>query len=100
MRVVRSVVVDCHPDDVLAYLLREGGRFEGTREPQRVVAREGDLTVTYTLEPVWTSTRLTRAETVPDGPRGLRRLRAVRRGARAGRRLRAVRLALERGAPR
>jgi hypothetical protein len=110
VRIVRTVVVDCHPDDALRHLARDGAHPEGpglgprtdvaVQPPAAVSWREADAVITYALEAVWTSTRLTRTEVRPDGPRALRRLRAARRGARAVRRLRAVRIALERGAPR
>jgi hypothetical protein len=100
MRIVRSVVVDCHIEDVSAYVAdpaNDPAWCVGSRTrvaaaaPARVTWQEAGAEVTLELEEVWTSTRVTHRE---DSDLG-----ALRRAARArevARRLRALRRALER----
>ena len=98
--IVRAVVVDCHIEDVFAYLADptrdhawcDAPRALLAREPPAWIAwREDDVEVTCELEPVWTSTRVTHREAARGGPwRRRSRRRAV------ARRLRTLKNALER----
>jgi hypothetical protein len=82
MQIVTSVVVDCHVDDVSDFLadryrIESGIRFE--------------------LEPVWTSTRVTRREErTVRAPRTLHPLLGLVARRQARRELRALKQALER----
>jgi hypothetical protein len=83
MLIVRSVVVDCHVEDVSDFLA-DRYRVESDR-------------VTFELEPVWTSTRVTRREErTVRGPRVLHPLLRLVAGRQAARELRALKQALER----
>jgi hypothetical protein len=97
MPIVREVVVDCHIDDVFAYLADpvwladERSEVRG-RPPDRIAWREHVGAVTCELEAVWTSTRVTHRDGAALGLlRGRSRARAVQR------RLRALKQELERG---
>jgi hypothetical protein len=80
MQIVNSVVVDCHAEDVSDFLA-DRYRIESDR-------------VRFELEPVWTSTRVTRLEErTVRAPRALFALLARRQAARE---LRALKQALER----
>src|SRR5919108_2485725 len=109
MQIVRSVVIDCHIEDVFDYVAdprndrewRSGDAAGLTRvdcaAPHQVTWRweaEGDaVEVSFALEPVWTSTRLTVREERPlRGPRILRQWMA---GRDLDRRLEALRRRLE-----
>jgi hypothetical protein len=83
MQIVRSVVVDCHVDDVSDFLA-DRYRIESDR-------------VRFELEPVWTSTRVTRREErTPRAPRVLHPILGLVAGRQAARELRALKQALER----
>jgi hypothetical protein len=108
---VRSVVIDCHIEDVFEYVAdpsndpawrahRPIARTECVA-PSRVAWREHDralvIEVTYELETVWTSTRVTqRHEARMRGPRVLHPWARLRLGRAAARQLRALKQALER----
>jgi uncharacterized protein YndB with AHSA1/START domain len=143
MQIVRSVVIDCHIEDVFRYVADPsndpvwcakvlaveqmegegpgaGARYEVLHRPlpfraarrmtytclaydppERIVWREDDgptvIRVTYELEPVWTSTRLTqRDEARLDAPRLLHRLVTAGIGRDVARQLRALKQVLER----
>jgi hypothetical protein len=86
MQIVTSVVVDCHVDDVSDFLA-DRYRIDSER-------------ITFELEPVWTSTRVTRREErTVRAPRTLQPLLGLVARRRARRELRALKQALER-APR
>jgi uncharacterized protein YndB with AHSA1/START domain len=110
VEVVRSVVIDCHVDDVFDYVADPGNDREWrsadsaaltclhSEPPHRIAwcwEADGDtIEVTFTLEPVWTSTRLTvRQEHRRRRARLLQRARAARD---LDRRLAALRRRLER----
>jgi uncharacterized protein YndB with AHSA1/START domain len=110
VQIVRSVVVDCHVEDVFDYLAdprndrewRRGRLTELTcvdcERPHRIAWRweaEGDVVdMSFALEPVWTSTRVTvRQERGHPGATILRKRAAARD---LGRRLEALRRRLER----
>jgi hypothetical protein len=83
MQIVTSVVVDCHVDDVSDFLAH---RYRVDSERVR-----------FELEPVWTSTRVTRREErTVRAPRALQPLLGLVARRRARRELRALRQALER----
>jgi hypothetical protein len=83
MQIVRSVVVDCHVDDVSEFLA-DRYRVESDR-------------VTFELEPVWTSTRVTRREEMNvRAPHVVQPLLRLVAGHKAARELRALKQALER----
>ena len=109
MQIVRSVVIDCHIDDVFEYVAdpRNDREWRSARPaaltrvdcipPHRIAWRweaDGDIVdVSFALEPVWTSTRLTmREERRRHGRRFLKRAAA----RDLDRRLEALRLRLER----
>jgi hypothetical protein len=97
MELVRAIVVDCHIDDVFAYVagpawLAGARTGVSAQPPRRVVWREGDVEVTCELEEVWTSTRVMHREAAARGA-----LRRLARGREVTRRLRALRQTLERG---
>jgi uncharacterized protein YndB with AHSA1/START domain len=143
MQIVRSVVIDCHIEDVFRYVADPsndpgwcakvlaveqmegagpgaGARYEVLHRPlpfraarrmtytclaydppERIVWREDDgptvIRVTYELEPVWTSTRLTqRDEARLDAPRLLHRLVTAGIGRDVARQLGALKQVLER----
>jgi uncharacterized protein YndB with AHSA1/START domain len=143
MQIVRSVVIDCHIEDVFRYVADpsndpvwcakvlavdqvEGqGPGAGARynvlhrtlpfrparrmaytcleydPPERIAWREEDgqtvIHVTYELEPVWTSTRLTQRDVARLGaPRPLHRLVRAGIGRDVARQLRALKQVLER----
>jgi hypothetical protein len=96
MPIIRAVVVDCHIEDVFAYLsgpLWLAGERTGVsgEPPDRVTWREPHGPVTCELEAVWTSTRVTHRD---DAALGVLRRRA--RGREVERRLRALKRELER----
>jgi uncharacterized protein YndB with AHSA1/START domain len=113
--IVRSVVIDCHIEDVFAYVAdprndaawrvptrsrraRHGTRTRVDSEPPRRIAwREGDghevIDVTYELESVWTSTRVTERDDVRLGV-----LRRIAMGRNVARRLSTLKRVLERRA--
>jgi hypothetical protein len=142
MQVVRSVVIDCHIDDVFRYVadpfndpawcpkvlsveqvvgegpgpgasyqvlhrpipLRPARRMAYTcvewDAPRRIAWREDDgvdlIDVTYELEPVWTSTRLTQRDEARLGaPRIMQPLFRIGLGRDVGRQLGALKLLLE-----
>lgn len=87
MQIVTSVVVDCHVDDVSDFLAHRY-RIDSER-------------IEFELEPVWTSTRVTRREELTlRAPRTLRPLLGLAARRRAVRELRALRQALERASRR
>jgi hypothetical protein len=113
MQILRSVVIDCHIEDVFDYVAdprndrewRRGRLTELTcrhsERPRRIAWRwEADgefVDVGFALEPVWTSTRLTVSQELR--PHGARILRPARQRAAArdlDRRLEALRERLER----
>jgi hypothetical protein len=96
MPIVRELVVDCHIEDVFAYMVDPvwlaGQRSElSGHPPDRIAWREPVGIVTCELEAVWTSTRVTHRD---DARLGLLRRRA--RGREVQRRLRALKRELER----
>jgi hypothetical protein len=96
MPIIRAVVVDCHIEDVFAYLSDPvwlaGERTDVSGEPpDRIVWRERHGPVTCELEEVWTSTRVTHRD---DAALGVLRRRA--RSRAVARRLRALKRELER----
>jgi uncharacterized protein YndB with AHSA1/START domain len=105
VQIVRSVVIDCHVEDVFDYLAdpRNDGAWRADRRaaltcaerepPHRIVWRwdaDGEVVeVGFALEPVWTSTRVTVREE--------QRTRIPRRARRdLDRRLETLRQRLER----
>jgi hypothetical protein len=113
MQIIRSVVIDCHMDDVFDYVAdplndrewRAARSSALTRvdcvPPHRIAWRweaEGEIVdVSFALEPVWTSTRLTmRQESRLHGPRFLRRVLKWAAARDLDRRLEALRKRLER----
>jgi hypothetical protein len=143
MQIVRSVVIDCHIEDVFRYVADPsndpvwcakvlaveqvegegtgaGARYEVLHRPLpfraarrmtytclaydalgRIVWHENDgptvIRVTYELEPVWTSTRLTqRDEARLNAPRLLHRLVRAGIGRDVARQLRTLKQVLER----
>ena len=113
MQILRSVVIDCHIEDVFDYVAdprndrewRRGRLTEltclGSERPRRIAWRweaDGDVVdVGFVLEPVWTSTRVTvRQERRPHGARILRPARQRTAARDLDRRLEALRQRLER----
>ena len=114
MQIVRSVVIDCHVEDVFDYVAdphndREWRRGRHTaltcvdsQRPHRIAwrweAEQGDtVDVGFALEPVWTSTRLVvRQERPPRGPGILRPALKWTAARDLDRRLEALRRRLER----
>jgi hypothetical protein len=105
VQIVRSVVIDRHIDDVFAYIanpLNEPAHLAAMDRvacdpPRRIAWRADDdlVEVTYELEEVWTSTRVTRRDVAPGG--WLRRAALARDIAR---RLHALKRELELRGPR
>jgi hypothetical protein len=98
VQVVRCVVIDCHVEDVFDYLAdplhdRDWLTCVEPEAPRRVIWRweaDGDgVEVSFALDPVWTSTRVTARRE----HRGRGRARAARD---LDRRLEALRQRLER----
>lgn len=94
MPIERTVVIDCHIEDVFEHLARDAGPGAAAIPPHRIaVPGEDGAEVVYELEPVWTATRVTRRDAVEVGP-----LRAIGRRRGMTRRLRALKHELERRA--
>jgi hypothetical protein len=110
MQIVRSVVIDCHIEDVFDYVadplhdreLRTAALTCVERQPPHHVAWRGEadagvVDVSFALEPVWTSTRLTvTQEGRLQGPRILGRALKWAAARDLDRRLEALRRRLER----
>jgi hypothetical protein len=106
MQIVRSVVIDCHIEDVFDYVADPRHRPLATcacvasERPHRIAWRSEDdevIEVTYELESVWTATRLTRRDDARfDAPRLLQPLARIRHRRDVARRLRALKGELER----
>jgi uncharacterized protein YndB with AHSA1/START domain len=109
VQIVRSAVIDCHIEDVFAYVADPRNDREWRSDqaspltrwecepPHRIVWRweaDGDtVEVSFALEPVWTSTRVTVRQEHRQRARILGRARAARD---LDRRLEALRQRLER----
>jgi len=92
----RTVVIDCHIEDVFEHLAREvadpSWPRAGWDPPRRIAWLTGDgVEVAYELEAVWTATRVTRRDAARLSP-----LRAIARRREVARQLRALKLELER----
>lgn len=98
MPIERTVVIDCHIEDVFEHLAAEVADPSWLRvrwdPPRRVAWRaDEDIEIAYELEAVWTATRVTRRDATE-----LRALRAIAYRREVGRQLRALKLRLERRA--
>jgi hypothetical protein len=96
VRVQRTVVIDCHIEDVFDHLARRVAAASSDVRcdpPHRVEWRAGDgIEVMYELEPVWTATRVTRRDAGELGA-----LRTIARRRDVVRQLRALKHELEHG---